>query len=398
MTIEAEAIRVSYDCDGATTEFSITFKAFISDDIKVVHIDADGVETVLTETTHYSISGNLDTGGLVTTVATYATGVTLLITLDIALSQETDLPYGSNYKSETLETMSDKLTKICQVLSEKIGRAIKFKISSDEEDVAFPELTASAVVKVNSAGDALEMGPTLPALTTENSLILVNAAKTGFDQGPTLADLTASKYLRTDPTGAGIIMGLSVGTIEAYHAGALAAQVAAELAETNAETAETNAEAAQAAADADVLLTNADVVSTNADVVSTNADVVSTGADVVSTNADVLLTNADVVSTNADVVLTGLDVVSTAADVVSTGADAISTAADVVSTGADVIAAAASASAASDSEIAAGLSEVAAAASAVQAAESALETSHDVDGGKADSVYTTGQNIDGGSA
>ena len=70
MTVEAEDVKVSYPCNGATTEFSIPFKCFIAGDVTVIHIDADGVETVLTETTHYSISGNLDTGGKITTVAT----------------------------------------------------------------------------------------------------------------------------------------------------------------------------------------------------------------------------------------------------------------------------------------------------------------------------------------
>jgi len=166
MTVLAEDTRVSYACNGSTTEFSITFKCFSKDDIKVVHVASDGTETVLTETTHYSISGNLATGGKVTTVSTYASGVTILIMLDISLDQETDLPYGGSYTSVSVETMADKLTKICQQLSEKIGREIKFKASSTETDIEIDDLVANKVLIVNSTGDGLEMGATATEISS----------------------------------------------------------------------------------------------------------------------------------------------------------------------------------------------------------------------------------------
>ena len=165
MTVQAEVTKVSYDCDGSTTEFSITFKCFSTDDIVVIHVE-DGVETVLTETTHYSISGNLDTGGKVTTVSTYDSGVKIIIMLDIDLDQETDLPYGGSYTSVSVETMADKLTKICQQLSEKIGRAIKFKASSTETDIEIDDLVANKVLIVNSTGDGLEMGATATEISS----------------------------------------------------------------------------------------------------------------------------------------------------------------------------------------------------------------------------------------
>jgi hypothetical protein len=150
---------VAYNCDGSKTEFDFTFKVFQTSNIKVIlTVIATGAETVLTETTHYAVTGSLSSGGKVTTVDTYSNSYKLTIKIDIDLDQETDLIYGGRYSSEAVEIMVDKLTKIAQQLAEMLGRTIQFKETSGEKDIEIDSLVALKYLVVNSAGDKIEMG------------------------------------------------------------------------------------------------------------------------------------------------------------------------------------------------------------------------------------------------
>ena len=92
MTVSAETNSVTHDCNGVLTAFDFEFKVFQTSDVKVILILAStGAETVLTETTHYAVTGSLSAGGKVTTVATYSALYQLMITIDIDLAQGTDL-------------------------------------------------------------------------------------------------------------------------------------------------------------------------------------------------------------------------------------------------------------------------------------------------------------------
>ena len=155
-TVSDEAIKVSYSGNDATLAFDFTFKVFNSEDLEVILVDATGAETVLDETTHYSVTGSLSSGGKVTLVTAPATGETLLIRLDVDLEQETDLIYGGRYSARSVETMADRGIKIDQQQAEELTRAIKFKKSSSETGIEIPALEASKYLKVNSAGDGLE--------------------------------------------------------------------------------------------------------------------------------------------------------------------------------------------------------------------------------------------------
>ena len=170
MTIAAEDVRVKYNCNGSLTDFDFTFKIFSEDDLKVILADSTGAETILALTTDFKVegvNGDFTNGGTVVTVKevdgtmkdyTYASGYTITIILDVDLEQETDLIYAGPYSSKSVETMSDRLTKIAQQLFETIGRAVSFKKSSSESGVELDDLVAGMYLKVNDAGDGIEMG------------------------------------------------------------------------------------------------------------------------------------------------------------------------------------------------------------------------------------------------
>ena len=236
MTIAKTDARKQSAGNDSTVAFSFPYRFFADGDLQVyLLVDATGVETLQTLTTHYSVSNAGDeTGGTVTMVTAPATGETLTILRSIAQTQGTDYATNDAFPAETHETALDRLTLIDQQQEEVIGRTIKVSSSSALTDINLP---------TPAAGKALQW----------------DVSETGLEN--------------------------STATIDTAVVDAAASAAAALVSEN--------------AAAADLVLTNADVVSTGLDVVDTNADVVSTGNDVTSTNADVVSTNADVVDAAA---------------------------------------------------------------------------------------------------
>ena len=207
MTVQAEDIRVTYDADGVTTDFAFEFKIFAEGDIDVILTDDEGNETTLTITDDYTVSdsnGSFESGGTISTVKevdgvmvayAWADGYTITIVLNLDLSQETDLPYGANYKSETIETMVDKLTKICQQLDDAIARTIILTANSALSGLTIPDLEAG---KYLYAVDATTLGW---ATSVDATAITVSAyGKTLIDDLNAAAAQTTlgiSAYIKT---------------------------------------------------------------------------------------------------------------------------------------------------------------------------------------------------------
>ena len=132
MSITEVTPRVSLAGDGSTSqEFPFTFPIVDTSDLKVIlRTNATGVELVLTETTHYSVSApNLDysSGGTVTIVGSYSSSYTIVIIRDTPISQSSDLATDSGVlRLEALVAALDKLTKICQEQQEQLDRCLRF--------------------------------------------------------------------------------------------------------------------------------------------------------------------------------------------------------------------------------------------------------------------------------
>ena len=158
MTVSAELTRVTHNCNGSTTAFAFSFRIFNQEDIQVYLTNVNtGEETLLVLTTDYTVSGDFRFGGTVTTIATYSNIYTLTTIIKMALKQETDLIYAGTYSSETLERMSDRLTKIAQQLNERINRAFLFKTTSENSELLIPYLVANKYFVINSTGDGIEL-------------------------------------------------------------------------------------------------------------------------------------------------------------------------------------------------------------------------------------------------
>jgi hypothetical protein len=156
MTLSSTQSRIKYSGDGSTVNFSFPYYYLATSDLVVVLVAADGTETVLTETTHYSVSAPSPSGGTVTMVTAPASTEELLIYREVPMTQTFDPEEGGPLPADELEGSADKLTMLVQQLSEALGRAIKLPVSSDYTDLQIPDPEADKYLKWNSAATALE--------------------------------------------------------------------------------------------------------------------------------------------------------------------------------------------------------------------------------------------------
>jgi hypothetical protein len=107
---------LTYSGNDATTAFAVTWP-FLTGSLIVTAIDADGVETVKTITTHYTVSGGGTTTpatGTVTMLTAPATGTTLRIERATPQTQATAWGAFDAFPQSTVEFSFDKLTLMVQ--------------------------------------------------------------------------------------------------------------------------------------------------------------------------------------------------------------------------------------------------------------------------------------------
>lgn len=146
-----------YDGNGSDTVFDYTFPIDSEDELKITLTDSDGVDTIKTLTTHYSVTIGDDGTGTFTMVTAPATGEQVTATLDIDLTQETDLLNYGAFDAETHEQAWDKLTRICQQQQEEIDRSLKLGQSSDldPEDVTLANLAEQVIIDTDNFDNIL---------------------------------------------------------------------------------------------------------------------------------------------------------------------------------------------------------------------------------------------------
>lgn len=130
--------------------FAFTFRLFASDDMRVILRDADGVDTVLSEGSDYTLSaGPYSAGGTVTTLVPVSgtTGERLTLKSDIDDAQDTDLINGDVFDEESVETMADKMSIRLKQFNESLGRVFTLQESTD--------LRLALISDPTAAGDTL---------------------------------------------------------------------------------------------------------------------------------------------------------------------------------------------------------------------------------------------------
>jgi len=157
MTVASELNRIQYAGNGSQTIFPYTFKIFTNTDLKVYLTDVLGGETLLTLTTHYSVSGvGSETGGNVTMVTPPATGETLTIIRQLPLTQETDYTEADKFPAQSHENALDRQVMIAQQLNEQLTRCPQFNPGSGVSNVVLPVPQAGKFLMGNDTGTGYE--------------------------------------------------------------------------------------------------------------------------------------------------------------------------------------------------------------------------------------------------
>ena len=160
MTISSTTQKLQYDCDGVTTTFNYTFKIWDDSDLDVIITSAGGVETQLTLTTDYTVTGaGVDAGGtivLVDPANDAPSGSTLTVMRDVPYTQETDYTEGDDFPAEAHEDALDKLLMQILQLKMMLSRTLLLKVTSEYDDLTLPDPVAGYYLRWNSGLTGLE--------------------------------------------------------------------------------------------------------------------------------------------------------------------------------------------------------------------------------------------------
>jgi hypothetical protein len=167
MTVSNATNRVTFAGDDVTTSFDTTpIKFFATSDLLVyVTTDATGATELLTEGTEYTVSGGDESVGAVGAVSlaggsaphgALASGTTLVIIREVALTQEADFVQNDASSAEVAEAALDKITMALQRFEDKLARSM---VISDGDvsgaDFTVPTPSASKLIGWNGDADAL---------------------------------------------------------------------------------------------------------------------------------------------------------------------------------------------------------------------------------------------------
>lgn len=174
MTISSTDNKVIYGGNGSTATFAVPYMFSRNEDVEVLLVGVDGVESQLVIATDYQLSGAGEPmGGVCSLGVPPEAGQTLVIRRNPAITQEVDYVENDAFPAATHEAALDKLTMICQSLSERLDRTITFRVSSAVSGVELPEPVAGQVLGWSEGADTLtnrgaaEFGAVLLPLSIE---------------------------------------------------------------------------------------------------------------------------------------------------------------------------------------------------------------------------------------
>lgn len=187
MSLSSATSRVQYTGNGAVDTYSYTFRIIDQTDLLVTVRDTSDVETTLTITTDYTVTGvGSSSGGNVVLVNSaqawldgdgdLKSGYVLSIRRVRPLTQLTDIRNAGDFYPETHEDAFDHAVMIAQQHQDEIDRSVKLPESIDPStftndlpvgvaDVA----NAGAALIVNTTGDGWDLGPSITTLATHEA-------------------------------------------------------------------------------------------------------------------------------------------------------------------------------------------------------------------------------------
>lgn len=142
---------------GSTGPFTVPFYFLQATDLLVTKRPISGSDVTLIYPGDYSVTGvGNPSGGSVTLTAVLAVGEKLTITRNVPLTQGVALPATGPLPSASMEAEFDKLTMICQQITERIGRIPTLSVSSTISGLTIDDPIANNLVGWNSSATRLE--------------------------------------------------------------------------------------------------------------------------------------------------------------------------------------------------------------------------------------------------
>jgi len=184
MTLSTTSNKVICAGNGVTTTFSYNFIIQTIADALVIYTDATGVSTTLS-TSQFTITGlNNPAGGTVTyplVGSPIATGTTLTIMRNAAMTQPTSLSNQGAYYSTAVEGALDRTVMLIQQLNELVGRNLSVPATDATAPGTLPAIAARAgqLLGFDANGDPTAVS-SAPAGTISSAMApVVGAASLG---------------------------------------------------------------------------------------------------------------------------------------------------------------------------------------------------------------------------
>lgn len=248
MSISSEVRRAGpYSGNGSTTAFAFAFKVFNTSQVQVTRT-VSGVETVLTLTTHYTVSlnanQNTNPGGTVTMLTAPAVGQSITITSNVANLQPTAIANLGGFYPEVINDSLDRATIQIQQLDERLDRALVIPVSSSGVSTQLPVPQSSALIGWDAGATVLQNYNSTPVgstvyqyvhrvvatsgqtvFTLPVAYVLNAAAVTVFVNGLRLEQGAGLDWVETNTTTITFNSGLSSGDLVTFIVNILASVV-----------------------------------------------------------------------------------------------------------------------------------------------------------------------------
>lgn len=176
MTISSETDRDDYDGNGATTQFTYSFRIFDQDDLLVtLRNDSTGVETTWVRGVDYTVANVGEATGTITATTAPATGESLTIRRVLNILQETDLRNQGDFFPQTHEDVFDRIIMICLQQQDEIDGSFRLSETYRDGSVStiMPAPEADKFVGWNSAATGLinkSAGDIVGAVSAEGNI------------------------------------------------------------------------------------------------------------------------------------------------------------------------------------------------------------------------------------
>jgi hypothetical protein len=158
VTIQTETSRSGpYAGSGTTGPFTVGFRFLDNSHLQVVKTSAAGVDTTLTLTTHYTVSGAGGNTGTVTLVTALAVGEQLTVVRNVPFTQLADYVDNDSFPAESHENALDLLTMQSQQLKDGFDRSLSLPVTaSSGVSTELPAPQGNTLIGWSATGGALQ--------------------------------------------------------------------------------------------------------------------------------------------------------------------------------------------------------------------------------------------------